>query len=56
MEHELAGDSYRFAQLHVLETNHRARSLYERLGWTLVRDGDPHPEGPQAVYEKSFAE
>jgi len=45
-----------FAQLHVLETNHRARSLYERLGWTLVRDGDPHPEGPQAVYEKSFAE
>lgn len=39
-------------QLHVLESNTRARRLYERLGWRLLRTGDPHPDGPQAVYEK----
>lgn len=54
LEAALGQAGYTSAQLHVLETNTRARALYERNGWSLVRLGDPHPEGPQAVYEKSL--
>ena len=45
---------YEMAQLHVLENNNRARALYERAGWRLVRVGDSHPDGPQAVYERNL--
>ena len=54
LERALVRAGYRLAQLHVLETNERARSLYERLSWHLVREGDPNPDGPQAVYEKAL--
>ncbi len=50
----LANAGYVEAQLQVLETNSRARTLYEHLGWKLVRVGEPHVLGPHAVYEKDL--
>jgi GNAT superfamily N-acetyltransferase len=55
-EQVLYDEGFGFVQLHVLETNYRARTLYERRGWSLSREGDPHPEGSQAVYEKQLAQ
>jgi ribosomal protein S18 acetylase RimI-like enzyme len=54
LERALSNAGYTDAQLHVLETNTRARRLYERSGWRLVRTGDVHDEGPQAVYQKDL--
>lgn len=54
LEAILVARNYEVAQLHVLESNHRARSLYERLGWALARTGEPHELGPHAVYEKQL--
>ncbi len=51
-EHLLATVGYEFAQLHVLETNERARRLYERRAWRFVSGGHPHSDGDQAIYEK----
>ncbi len=47
---------YDTAQLYVLETNFRARAVYEHIGWRLIRTGELHPEGPHAVYETSLGE
>lgn len=55
LEEVLIAAGYDTVQLYVLETNARARSLYEHLGWRLVRVGEPHPAGPHAVYEKRLA-
>lgn len=52
LEEALVTAGYDTVQLHALETNARARSLYEHLGWRLVRVGEPNPAGPHAVYEK----
>lgn len=54
LEAALFRRGYDTAQLAVLETNNRARSLYEHLGWRLVRVGERHPAGPHALYEKSL--
>ena len=53
-ERLLAIVGYKFAQLHVLEINHRARRLYERRDWRFVSAGHPHSDGDQAVYEKQL--
>ncbi len=53
-ERLLATVGYEFAQLHVLETNSRARRLYERRDWRFVSAGHPHADGDQAVYEKQL--
>ena len=55
LEEQLAAFGYERAELHVLASNDRARDLYERSGWDLIRVGDEHPEGPQAVYAKALA-
>lgn len=52
LEEILVSAGYDTAQLQVLETNARARSLYEYLGWRLVRLGEPHPAGPHAIYDR----
>lgn len=54
LEQQLATAGYKCAELHVLATNQRARSLYDRSGWDLIRVGERHPEGPQAVYAKAL--
>lgn len=54
LDEVLADAGYVEAQLQVLETNFRARTLYEHLGWKLVRLGKPHVLGPHAVYEKDL--
>jgi ribosomal protein S18 acetylase RimI-like enzyme len=54
LEEQLAAFGYKRAELHVLATNERGRSLYDRSGWDLIRVGDEHPEGPQAVYAKAL--
>ncbi len=54
LDEVLANAGYVKAQLHVLETNARARTLYEHLGWKLVRLGEAHVLGPHAVYEKEL--
>lgn len=51
-EQSLAAAGYRRAQLHVLRANTRARSLYERCGWSFLGDGEPHDDGPQVIYER----
>lgn len=56
LEDQLRLSGYTRAEMHVLETNQRARRLYDRSGWQLVRLGDEHPEGPQAVYTKRLRE
>ncbi|MDP8962293.1 MAG: GNAT family N-acetyltransferase [Actinomycetota bacterium] len=54
LEGVLLDRGYDAAQLIVLETNDRARRLYELAGWRLVSTGEPHPAGPHAVYEKTL--
>lgn len=54
LEQQLTTAGYTRAELHVLATNQRARRLYDRSGWDLIRVGDEHPEGPQAVYAKTL--
>ncbi|MDH3683835.1 MAG: GNAT family N-acetyltransferase [Acidimicrobiia bacterium] len=50
---ELDKAGYDAVQLLVLESNSRARRLYERTGWHLERLGAPHPQGPHAVYHRA---
>ncbi len=54
LDEVLASAGYVKAQLHVLETNARARRLCEHLGWKLVRLGEAHVLGPHAVFEKDL--
>lgn len=54
LEGALVDHGYQTAQLSVLETNGRARRLYDRSGWRLMCAGQPHPAGPHAVYEKTL--
>jgi len=54
LEIRLRAGGYRRAELHVLETNDRARRLYALCGWRLLRLGDEHPDGAQAVYAKAL--
>lgn len=51
-EAEVRERGFQWCRLNVLEENERARRLYERNGWNLVATGQPHPSGPQAVYDK----
>jgi len=53
-ERALAASGYRRAELHVQAANTRARRLYERCGWSLLGPGEPHPDGPQVIYEKTL--
>ena len=50
----LRAGGYRRAELHVPETNDRARRLYALCVWRLLRLGDEHPDGAQAVYAKAL--
>ena len=55
-EQVLYDEGFGFVQFHVLETNYRARTLDERRGCSLSREGDLHPEGSKAVHEKLLAQ
>lgn len=55
LEGVLLDRGYITAQLVVLEANVRARRLYDLAGWRLARIGEPHPAGPQVVYEKTLS-
>jgi ribosomal protein S18 acetylase RimI-like enzyme len=55
-EQSLAAAGYRRAELHVQVANTRARRLYERCGWSLLRAGEPHPDGPQVIYGKTLTD
>ena len=47
--HALAERGCRVASLWCLEENHRARSLYERLGWVATEDRREAPWPPHPV-------
>lgn len=56
MLEQLRASGFTDVQLWVLETNARARRLYERIGWRLVRLGAFHRDGPHAVYDIKVSE